>query len=186
MDAPARDRSYRTALMTRNVAVVLLCLCVLAIVLLAAAVREREDKTLLLPPYGPEKYELSARSAGASYLEDMTVGILNALLTMTPETTDFGRRVLLRVADPRLRGALEARWSKVVGEVRKRKITTAFYPRTLRADVDAQAVVVRGDFVTFLGESFSAAEPRTYRLTYRTVAGRLWLTDLALEEEDDS
>ena len=39
--------------------------------------------------------------------------------------------------------------------------------------------------MTFLGESFSVAEPRTYRLTYRTVAGRLWLTDLALEEEDD-
>ena len=106
MDAPARDRSYRTALMTRNVAVVLLCFCVLAIVLLAAAVREREDKTLLLPPYGPEKYELSARSAGASYLEDMTVGILHALLTMTPETTDFGRRVLLRVGSAAAR-ALE-------------------------------------------------------------------------------
>ena len=125
--------------MTRNVAVVLLCFCVLAIVLLAAAVREREDKTLLLPPYVPEmsfplgrRRELFGGHDGGDFERPVDDDAGNHRLRQVG---------LLRVVDPRLR-ALEARWSKVVGEVRKRKITTAFYPR-LRADVDAQAVVVR-------------------------------------------
>ena len=68
--------------------------------------------------------------------------------------------------------------------MRRRDLTSAFYPERIDADAEALAVEVRGELVTWIGREEAARQQKAYRLTFRVDGGRLGL--LRFEDLEDN
>lgn len=123
------------------------------ILALALLLQQPETRTIVVPPTlaaEREVWTFDEAGPGAPYLERWALSVLSHAASVTPETVDSSRRVVLQHVDPGFYGKLE----------------------------EALSVEVEGVQKTLVGSTVTSSRKKTWRLTFRYDAGRLFLTSL--------
>ena len=177
------DAERRRSRDTRVVLAGLLALSVLSNLVLAHGLANRERVTVLLPAVSGPAWEVGESWAGRRYLEDAARTAAVTLLTLTPENAAHVREAVARLAHAEARGAIGAWVTSEAERMRRRDLSTAFYPRGIEIEADALAAEISGELVTWIGREEAFREKRRYRLAFRIDAGRLAL--LRFEQMED-
>ena len=115
---------------------------------------------------------------GAPYLERWALSVLSHAASVTPETVDSSRRVVLQHVDPGFYGKLEEALIVEADRIKKDHSSTIFYPDRARVNTSDLSVEVEGVQKTLVGSTVTSSRKKTWRLTFRYDAGRLFLTSL--------
>lgn len=178
MDGSVSLRELRGARNVRNAMALIAFVMTAAVVLLVAELRSRQHVTVLVPTIVQEGMIANGRIE-ARYMEGLARDALYSLLNVTPDTTDYSRNMLGRLAAPAARPEILNLWEDVMEEVRKRDISTVFYPSTLESSVKDLSVTVDGELVTYLGFSKVGNEPRRYRIEFVEYQGSIRVARIA-------
>mgnify|MGYP003376008162 FL=1 len=100
------------------------------------------------------------------------------MASVTPETVDSSRRVVLQHVDPGFYGKLEEALIVEADRIKKDHSSTIFYPDRARVNTSELSVEVEGVQKTLVGSTVTSSRKKTWRLTFRYDAGRLFLTSL--------
>lgn len=122
------------------------------ILALALLLQQPETRTIVVPPTlaaEREVWTFDEAGPGAPYLERWALSVLSHAASVTPETVDSSRRV-----------------------------STIFYPDRARVNTSDLSVEVEGVQKTLVGSTVTSSRKKTWRLTFRYDAGRLFLTSL--------
>lgn len=120
----------------------------------------------------------TARVRARPYLERWALSILSHAASVTPETVDAARRAVLSHVDPGFYGKLEEALIVEADRIKKDHSSTVFYPDRARVNTTDLSVEVEGIQKTLVGCTVTSSKPKTWRLTFRYDAGRLFLTSL--------
>ena len=167
----------------RRIVFASLALSLSANVLLAAAlvVHRPETRTVIVPPtaaHEREFWSFDSRGPSAPYIERFALSLLSHAASITPDTVDAARRAILLHADPSVYGELEEPFILEGERIKKEHASSAFYPSRARVDVEKLTVDVEGVQKLFVGSTVTSSRQKTWRLTFRYDAGRLFLTSL--------
>jgi len=188
MRREAMDAERRRARDVRVVLAGLLALSVLSNLVLAQGFANRERVTVLVPAVSGPAWEVGESWAGRRYLEDAVRTAAVTLLTLTPENAAHVREAVARLAHAEARGAIGAWVAAEAERMRRRDLSTAFYPRSIESDTRAGdgrelSAEIAGELVTWIGREEAFRQKRRYRLAFRIDAGRLAL--LRFEQMED-
>ncbi len=183
MRRAALEAARRRARDARLALAGLLTLSVLANLVLAHGLGSRERVTVLVPAVSGPAWEVGESWAGRRYLEDAARTAAVTLLTLTPENAAHVREAAARLSHASARGAIGAWVAAEAERMRRRDLSTAFYPRGIESRPDELSVEIAGDLVSWIGREEAFRERRRYRLAFRIDAGRLAL--LRFEQMED-
>ena len=142
----------------------------------------RERMAVLVPAVSGPVWTVGETWAGRRYLEDTARTVAVTLLTLTPENAAEVREAVSRMAHASARGQIAARVETEAGRLRRRDLTSAFYPESVEVAGDELAVEVTGELVTWLGREEATRERRRFRLVFAVDGGRVGL--LRFEERE--
>ena len=125
-----------------------------------------------------EVWTFDEAGPGAPYLERWALSVLSHAASVTPETVDSSRRVVLQHVDPGFYGKLEEALIVEADRIKKDHSSTIFYPDRARVNTSDLSVEVEGVQKTLVGSTVTSSRKKTWRLTFRYDAGRLFLTSL--------
>ena len=120
----------------------------------------------------------SARSGPSTRRVRWALSVLSHAASVTPETVDSSRRVVLQHVDPGFYGKLEEALIVEADRIKKDHSSTIFYPDRARVNTSDLSVEVEGVQKTLVGSTVTSSRKKTWRLTFRYDAGRLFLTSL--------
>lgn len=151
------------------------------ILALALLLQQPETRTIVVPPTlaaEREVWTFDEAGPGAPYLERWALSVLSHAASVTPETVDSSRRVVLQHVDPGFYGKLEEALIVEADRIKKDHSSTIFYPDRARVNTSDLSVEVEGVQKTLVGSTVTSSRKKTWRLTFRYDAGRLFLTSL--------
>ena len=151
------------------------------ILALALLLQQPETRTIVVPPTlaaEREVWTFDEAGPGAPYLERWALSVLSHAASVTPETVDSSRRVVLQHVDPGFYGKLEEALIVEADRIKKDHSSTIFYPDRARVNTSDLSVEVEGVQKTLVGSTVTSSRKKTWRLTFRYDAGRHFLTSL--------
>lgn len=101
------------------------------ILALALLLQQPETRTIVVPPTlaaEREVWTFDEAGPGAPYLERWALSVLSHAASVTPETVDSSRRVVLQHVDPGFYGKLEEALIVEADRIKKDHSSTIFYP----------------------------------------------------------
>ena len=133
---------------TRVVLAALLALSMGVNGLLSHGLATRESMTVLVPVVSGPAWTVGETWAGRRYLEDTARTVAVTLLTLTPENAVEIREAAARMAHPSARGEIAAWVETEAARLKRRDLSTAFYPTGIEVATDELAAEVSGELVT--------------------------------------
>ncbi len=180
MEHARHNTQLHTVTVWRNLLLVGLGLSLASNLVLGVVVLDKRQSVIVVPSPAGRTYRLG-ENVNAAYLEDMSRDVALTFLNVNPETTDYVRNAILKIADPAFYGEFKRLFDVWMVEIRNRKLSTAFYPTALTADTRDLSVRVSGVLKSFIGKAEVDSEALTYLIGFNNVAGRLTLS--RFEEE---
>ena len=168
---------------TRIVLAVLLALSMLVNAVLSRGLAQRESMAVLVPAVSGPAWTVGETWAGRRYLEDTARTVAVTLLTLTPENAVEVREAASRMAHASARGEIAAWVETEAARLKRRDLSSAFYPTGIEAATDELAAEVTGELVTWLGREEATRTRKRYRLVFAMESGRIGL--LRFEERED-
>lgn len=117
------------------------------ILALALLLQQPETRTIVVPPTlaaEREVWTFDEAGPGAPYLERWALSVLSHAASVTPETVDSSRRVVLQHVDPGFYGKLEEALIVEADRIKKDHSSTIFYPDRARVNTSDLSVEVEG------------------------------------------
>ncbi len=168
---------------TRLVLAVLLGISMAVNGLLSHGLSSRESMAVLVPAVSGPAWTVGESWAGRRYLEDTARTVAVTLLTLTPENALEVREAASRMAHPSARGEIAAWVETEAAELRRRDVSSAFYPTGIEVVERELAADVSGELVTWLGREEATRTRKRYRLVFAMEGGRIGL--LRFEEREE-
>jgi len=141
-----------------------------------------ERSVVLVPSSLSGEVNLSNKRVSAAYLENITRDVINTLLDVTPDNTNYSAEQILKITHPQFYGELKQSLNKRTQEVVSKKITTSFYAKTMVVNSAKNQVFVSGKLATYLGTKMVLEEEKTYSISYEYNNFKLLIVDF--HEED--
>jgi conjugal transfer pilus assembly protein TraE len=171
------------ALWRRNLWMAIALLLAVANSLLAYGLATRpavREKTIVLPPSVEKTFWVHGDTVAPEYLEQMALWFADLALTYNPETIAHRVKRFLRHADPTAYGALAARLEADAAKVKRQRLSSVFYPQSIR--IEGDQVALTGQLVTLVGSKETNARQATFRMSFAYRHGRLFV--LEFQETD--
>ncbi len=184
MEHARHNTQLHTVTVWRNLLLVGLGLSLASNLVLCIVVLNKHQSIIVVPSPAGQTYRLG-ETVNAAYLEDMARDVALTFLNVTPETTDYVRDAILRIADPAFYGDFKRLFDVWIVEIKGRRLSTAFYPTTITADTQALTVRVGGVLKSFIGKAEVDSETLSYLIGFNNVAGRLTLSHFEEEKKPD-
>lgn len=173
----------RRAILQRN-GLAAACIGLLALSLLLAVLLYRKDQTVVLVPTMPaNEMVINTAKVDRDYVERICRDVIGLVYNMSPGTTNYAMDALLRITWPEYYGDMRQQLSELIEDMKHRKYSTVFGIHELAARPDDPSCRVKGQFSTYLGKEQIAQRERTFVVTFKNVAGRLWLLPIKEEEK---
>jgi len=134
--------------------------------------------TILVPQFNAgERIPVSRNKLSKIYLQNWGVSLLQDLMTVNPASVDLKVQRFLALSATAF-GKLEPQLRKQAQQIKKEKISTAFYAKEVA--FEDGSIRVTGDFKTYFGrDKKPITTSKTYRLSYmRAEHGVLIVTAL--------
>ena len=160
---------------TRIVLAVLLALSMGVNAVLSYGLARRESMAVLVPAVSGPAWTVGETWAGRRHLEDTARTVAVTLLTLTPENAVEVREAASRMAHASVRGEIAAWVETEAARLKRRDLSSAFYPSGIEVATDALAAEVSGELVTWLGREEVTRTRKRYRLVFAMQGGRIGL-----------
>ncbi len=180
MEHASHNTQLHTATVWRNLLLVGMGLSLSSNLVLGLAILDERQSVVVVPSPAGQTYQLG-ETVNTAYLEDMGRDVALTFLNVHPGTTDYVRDAILKIAHPAFDGEFKRHFDSWMEDIRRRKLSTAFYPTTIIADPAKLSVRVTGVLKSFIGEAQVDAESIIYIIGFNNAAGRLTLS--RFEEE---
>ena len=136
---------------TRFVLAVLLALSMGVNAVLSHGLAQRESMAVLVPAVSGPAWTVGETWAGRRYVEDTARTVVVTLLTLTPENAVEVREAAARMSHASARGEIAAWVETEAARLKRRDLSSAFYPLGIEVATDELAAEVTGELVTWLG-----------------------------------
>lgn len=181
----AMSKALRAARMQRSVFAALLMLALAANVMLAVTLSSTARTTVLVPTHIRDGM-VAAGAVDRRFVEALAKDALAAFYNTSPQTTEYGRTVVERIASVRDRPELLKAYDGIAIDIKARDITTVFFLQRINHSSDALKLSVEGSFATFIGKTLVTREPRTVEVHFIEEANSVRLSRLvALDIDED-
>lgn len=179
MDASNAFREHKAARLQRNFLCIVTLILMAAVTFQAYALYKRENVVILTPTIVQDGTVAYGGDINASYIEALARDAIQSLLNVAPETTEYPRITLSRLATASYRHELLEFFDGIIQDVRKRKISTVFFIETLDTNVQRKEVVVNGRLRTYLGATEVKNDPKQYRVLFGASNGSVRITKIS-------
>ena len=152
---------------------------------IAYVTAEKTVRTIHVPPQIEKTFWVEGDRVSVEYLEGMGIFIAGLLLNTTPSTVDYQLQTALRYMDPRNFAELQRRLTQSAENVRKEGISSYFTYVRVRVDEKTQRVALTGNLEVWIGGNRVSERRAVYLMTFKTVDGRITLTDFIETTEND-
>lgn len=150
----------------RNVAIVVSCVLLSSNFFLSAAIFFSEKEYILVPSTLEKEVLVSNGKLSMSYLEPITRDVVNLMLSVTPQNTEYATNSILKITHPAFRGQLKAALFERNQDILKRRISLHFHPQTIVPGEEPKTVIATGKLSTYLGREEVSLEDKSYSITY--------------------
>ena len=144
---------------------------------------------IVTPFNAPVSYIASSSTVDASYLDLMTMNLLNLRFNVSPATVDDANQRLLSHIAPRAYATFLKQLNEEAKLIKKDKLSSTFHQGLIHSDPKKLITVVSGSLEEWVGYNALTAstssgvrplksEQQTYVFQYEYTAGQLWLKSL--------
>lgn len=173
----ATELARRTATQ-RNVLAGTTAILLAIVAILSVAVLRKEQTTVLVPTMPADTMTVHTGRVDRAYLEMVTRDVLKLLLEVSPATTEYAKAALRRLVAPDSYGEIHQQMSEILDDVYKRKFSTDFNIHKLDCDAAGLTCTATGGFAVYFGKEQTSYRERQWTVTFKNVAGRLWLWNI--------
>lgn len=169
--------SIRMTKRQRDVAIVLFLVMLAANVALSVRAYTETNQVVLVPTNVSDGM-VSRGAVDKRYIEALALDAVYGLYNASPESLDYGRQVIERLASVQQRSKLLRQYDEVAGDMRERNISTVFLTGEIRHNLPGLEVVVQGNLQTFVDTVLISTEERQIMLRFVTEAGSVRLAGI--------
>lgn len=134
-------------------------------IIMASSLVMRDDKIILVPLFNVD-HRLSVKGGefNDAYFIDWADSILRTVLIVNPDNVDWKIKDILRISSNDY-GDIKKSLQDESKRIKENDISTVFYPKEFTVNQDEQKVVVKGQYMAYLGrEKTPVIKDKTYEL----------------------
>jgi len=132
--------------------------------------------TVVVPPEVKRPYEIGSNFGNKEYLSDMANYVLQAILTVTPDSVDHNNKTILRMTDPAGYGRLRADLEAAAARLKRERVTTVWIPQREEISERDHKVKVKGRMKTFIADTPTGERDKEFLVEFNiTSSGRLYV-----------
>lgn len=125
-----------------------------------------QQSIVLVPNTLKEESKIDNRSVSSAYLEAVATMILEERLNVTPDSVSGSNENLLRYVSPHYYASFKEQLKKDEMTIKRKKISSAFYPSEMIVDTNKLQVLVKGSLKRWVGLRSIGSENRMYKMTF--------------------
>jgi len=182
MNFEALNRNLKAARRARN----FLALAVvgsLGVNLLLASALNTATRTTVLVPTRISDGMVSNGNVDLRYVEAVALDAVYSFYNASPNTADYAREAIERIASTRDRPELLEAFDEVADDIRNRRLTTTFFVNSIDHDWTKFEVIVHGHLTTFIETKSTDRKARSVRLRFVEEASSVRLASLEVLED---
>lgn len=176
------NRNMRAARNRSALFGVLLLISLACNLILAMSYTSVQRTTVLIPSRISDGM-VAAGAVDTRYVESLALDAVYGFYNVSPETADYGRRVVERLSSVRDRPQLLEAFDMISDDIRARRISTTFFPEKIEHSLDGLEVVVSGSLSTFIETQRVSREQREVTLRFVQEASSVRLAAMEVEIE---
>ncbi len=171
----------------RNLAFATAAILLVANLFLSASLLFSNKEVVLVPNSLDKESSISNGKMSPAYLEAITRDVVNLLLNVTPASTEYSSKAIVKITHPAFYGQLKKDLTERNKDVLNRRISTFFSPQSMIVNSGYDGAVITGKLSTYLGKEEVLTEEKTYSVTYAFEGFRPLVTDFhEITKEDKS
>ncbi len=182
MERSSHNTQLHRTTIWRNILLIGMGLSLTINLLLAFAVLDKRQSVVVIPSPAGQVYRIG-EVVNPAYLEDMARDVALTVLNLHPGTTDYVSDAILKMAHPAFYGDFKRYFDGWLTDIRRRKLSTAFYPTTVTANTHDLTVRITGTLKSYIGKAEVDSESVAYLIGFHNAAGRLTLSRFEEEQE---
>lgn len=165
MDKNTLSTRVHSLLRQRNIIATLCVLMIISNLILAVKLLSKQQITVLIPSEVTDTYRLNGGNVSESYLIDRSSEVVKTIFNVTPQTVDFMQETVLKMVYPASLSTVKKQLLELSDVVRNTRVTTVFFPSSIKADAKGLSAEVEGDLHSYLGK-VSTVDHKIYQLKF--------------------
>jgi conjugal transfer pilus assembly protein TraE len=138
---------------------------------------DTDDRVVIVPPMMDKQFWIKGDQFSAEYLELMSEWLAGLPLSTTPNSVGLRNEIFLRYVEPNVHAAIKSQFDVRADQVKKDNVSTLFYPTSFQTSRTTKQVAITGDFISVISGVTAPAVRRTWRLSFTSMGGALWVTE---------
>ena len=160
----------------RNVIAAIAAILLLISLFLSWKVLVKDEMVIILPSTITGKYYFQGDQVSSAYLIDRAIETITHVLGITPSNSDYHLQKLLKLIHPLVYPSVKKEFIEMSDDVKKRNITTFFFPSSAEADEKKKTVLVEGELHTLIGNKVEV-EQQKYLLGFASTGTGVLLVE---------
>lgn len=183
MDFSLQQKRLTYLHVQRNILAAMVAVGLIVLLLQTWLLFFKKERVIISPPELNQSYWVEGDQFSASYLEEMAVFFSHLMLDVTEANILAQGDILLRYVLPEAYGTFKAKILEDRQKLQKLQLSLHFTPKTI--DVVGKLVVeVTGVLANHVASSRVSQSNDTYRITFASKKGRLFLAAFELIKSD--
>jgi conjugal transfer pilus assembly protein TraE len=168
----------------RNIAALMLVLMIVSNLFLAIKLINKAQTTILIPSEVTDSYRFNGGGVSESYLIDRASEVAKTIFNLTPQNLDIAGETVLKMTYPESYSQIKKQLLELADLVKQRRITTVFFPTSIKANSKDLSALVEGQFNTYLGK-VSTSERKFFHLKFINTGAKLTLLEFYEVKQND-
>jgi len=122
------------------------------IFLLTVKIYKQENTVILVPNFFSGELKISNKKVSDDYLEAMSRDVILTMLNITPDNIKYAQDSILTFIHSSSYGKIKEQFNILKQDIKKRKVSTAFYPSEITTNSKNLTAEIQGNLRTFLGK----------------------------------
>lgn len=144
---------------------------------------QKRDRIIVMPPEVKEQFWVEHHLVSPGYLQEWTLFFTHLLLDNHPGSIRFNNNIVLRSVDSSSYTAIKQQLDEEAEKYTNKKLITMFAPIKVDVDIHKMQAVVKGQFVSRVGDRVIKERSETYIFTYKYQYGKLLIKSFTRKEE---
>lgn len=134
---------------------------------------QKRDRIVVMPPEIKEQFWVEQNLVSPGYLQEWTTFFAHLLLDNHPGSIRFNNNIILRNVDPGSYAALKQQLAEEADKYADKRLITMFAPLKVDVDIHKMTAVIRGKFISRVGDRTIKEQEEAYEFTYKYQYGKI-------------
>lgn len=161
------QKSLADALREKNVAIYACIGLGLSNIIMAGSLAMRAENIVLVPMFNVDhRLSIQGGKFNDTYFVDWADSVLKSILMVNPDNVDWKIKEILRISSNDY-GDIKKSLEDEANRIKNNGLSTVFYPKEFSVNQKSQTVLVRGQYMAYLGrEKKPIIKDKTYELSW--------------------